>query len=88
MKSIDDKINDVSILKFNKNVTGYAKKQSLELRFFDIFKTGGIELFGIDKLKSINLKNIELKIIENDNHFLTSHAFKDKYLYEWLEKNI
>ena len=28
------------------------------------------------------------KIIENDNHFLTSHAFKDKYLYEWLEKNI
>jgi HAD superfamily hydrolase (TIGR01484 family) len=49
MKSIDDRINDVSILKFNKNVTGYAKKQSLELRFFDIFKTGGIELFGIDK---------------------------------------
>ena len=41
-----------------------------------------------DKLKSINSKNIELKIIENDNHFLTSHAFKDKYLYEWLEKNI
>ncbi len=51
MKSIDDRINDVSILKFNKNVTGYAKKQSLELRFFDIFKTGGIELFGIDKHK-------------------------------------
>ena len=51
MKSIDDRINDVSILKFNKNVTGYAKKQSLELRFFDIFKTGGIELFGIDKQK-------------------------------------
>ena len=41
-----------------------------------------------DKLKSIDSKNIELKIIENDNHFLTSHAFKDKYLYEWLEKNI
>ena len=51
MKSIGDRINDVSILKFNKNVTGYAKKQSLELRFFDIFKTGGIELFGIDKQK-------------------------------------
>ena len=51
MKSIDDRINDVSILKFNKSVTGYAKKQSLELRFFDIFKTGGIELFGIDKQK-------------------------------------
>lgn len=41
-----------------------------------------------DKLKNIDSKNIELKIIENVNHFLTSHAFKDKYLYEWLEKNI
>lgn len=41
-----------------------------------------------DKLKGINSTNIELKIIENDNHFLTSHAFKDKHLYEWLEKNI
>lgn len=41
-----------------------------------------------NKLKNIDSKNIELKIIENDNHFLTSHAFKDKYLYEWLEKNI
>ena len=51
VKSIDDRINDVSILKFNKNVTGYAKKQSLELRFFDISKTGGIEIFGIDKQK-------------------------------------
>lgn len=51
MKSIDDRINDVSVLKFNKNVTGYAKKQSLELRFFDISKAGGIELFGIDKQK-------------------------------------
>ena len=26
MKSIDYRINDVSVLKFNKNVTGYAKK--------------------------------------------------------------
>ena len=41
-----------------------------------------------DKLKNINSTNIELKIIENDNHFLTSHAFKEKHLYEWLEKNI
>ena len=38
--------------------------------------------------QKIEAKNIELKIIENDNHFLTSHAFKDKYLYEWLERNI
>lgn len=41
-----------------------------------------------NKLKNINTKNIELKIVENDNHFLTSHAFKDKYLNEWLRKNI
>lgn len=36
----------------------------------------------------MNVDNIELKIIKDDNHFLTSHAFKDKYLYEWLERNI
>lgn len=41
-----------------------------------------------DKLKKIDSKNIELKIIDNENHFLTSHAFKDDYLYEWLERNI
>ena len=40
------------------------------------------------KLEEIGAKKVELKIIEKDNHFLTSHAFKDKYLYEWLEKNI
>ncbi len=51
MKSIDHRIDDISILKFNKNVTGYTKKQSLELRFFDISKSGGIELFGVDKQK-------------------------------------
>lgn len=31
---------------------------------------------------------MKLKIIEKDNHFLTSHAFKDKYIYEWLNKNL
>lgn len=40
------------------------------------------------KLKDIGTSNIELKIIKDDNHFLTSHAFKDKYIYEWLDKNI
>lgn len=51
MKSIDNRINEVSVLKFNKNVTGYAKKQALELRFFDIFQYGDIKLFDIDKEK-------------------------------------
>ena len=41
-----------------------------------------------DKLKSVGANNIELKIVKDDNHFLCSHAFKDKYLFEWLERNI
>ena len=41
-----------------------------------------------NKLKSMGANNIELKIVKDDNHFLTSHAFKDKYMYEWLAKNI
>lgn len=41
-----------------------------------------------NKLKNIDATNVELKIVENDNHYLTSHVFKDKYLYEWLSKNI
>lgn len=51
MRSIESKIEEVSILKFNKNVTGYSKKQSLDLRFFNIFEKGGIELIGINKEK-------------------------------------
>ena len=45
-------------------------------------------ILAYEKLKNIGSENIEFKMIENDNHFLTSHAFKDKHLYEWLEKNI
>lgn len=51
MRSIESKIEEVSILKFNKNVTGYSKKQSLDLRFFNIFEKGGIELIEINKEK-------------------------------------
>lgn len=40
------------------------------------------------KLKKIGSNTVELKLVENDNHYLTSHAFKDNYLYEWLERNI
>lgn len=40
-----------------------------------------------NKLSDIGATNIELKIIKGDNHFLTSHAFKDDYMYEWLMKN-
>lgn len=41
-----------------------------------------------NKLKNIGTKNMELKIVKNANHFLSSQAFKDEYLHEWLEKNI
>ena len=41
-----------------------------------------------NKLKELGASNVELKIIEKGNHFLTSHAFKEQYIYEWLEKNI
>ncbi len=60
MKILDNRIRDVSILKFNQNVTGYTKKQSLELRFFDIFKTGGIELLNVDKEKKYVLMDDNL----------------------------
>lgn len=41
-----------------------------------------------EKLKDGNAKDVELKIINNDNHFLTSHAFKDQYIYTngWKRK--
>ena len=41
-----------------------------------------------NKLKKLGANNIELKIVKDDNHFLTSHAFKDDYIYKWLDKNI
>ena len=39
-------------------------------------------------LKKNGAENIELKIIPGENHYLTSHGFKDKYMLEWLERNI
>ena len=41
-----------------------------------------------NKLKDIGATNIELKIIKNDNHYLSTHAFEDKYLYKWLDKSV
>lgn len=41
-----------------------------------------------DKLKKCDATSVELKIIKGDNHFLSSHAFKDEYMLEWLERNI
>ena len=60
MQSLDNTLSDISILKFNHNVSGYAKKQSLELRFFDIFKNGGIDVIGIDRKKDYILMDDNL----------------------------
>lgn len=51
MKSITDDLEDVAVLKFNNSAVGYSTRQSLELRFFDIYKHGGIKTLGIDKNK-------------------------------------
>lgn len=45
-----------------------------------------IEIY--NALKNKNAKNVELKIIKNDNHYLSTHAFEDPYLYEWLDNNL
>ena len=47
-----------------------------------------VSKYTYDKLKAIDADNITFKIVKDDNHFLTSHAFKDDSLYEWLSKNI
>ena len=53
-------IEDITMLKFNKNASGYSKKQSLELRFFDIKNYGGIKLINIDKSKKYILMDDNL----------------------------
>jgi len=45
-----------------------------------------IEIHNI--LMEQNAKDVELKIIEGETHFLSSHAFKDSYIFEWLDKRI
>lgn len=32
--------------------------------------------------------NVMLKVFEKENHFLTSHAFKDPNLWKWVQENI
>ena len=50
-KVINNNITDISLLNFNNNASGYKKKQSVKLRFFNIEDYGGIEIVGIDKTK-------------------------------------
>lgn len=50
-KVINNNITDISLLNFNNNASGYKKKQSVKLRFFNIEDYGGIDIVGIDKNK-------------------------------------
>lgn len=59
-KIIDNNLEDISLLKFNKIASGYTKKQSFELRLFDVNDFGGIELYGIDKSKKYFLADDNL----------------------------
>lgn len=45
-KIVDSNLTDVTLLKFNKLVSGYKNKQLVELRNFDISDYGGIEKVG------------------------------------------
>lgn len=54
-KIVNPDIKDVLLLKFNKNVSGYANKQLVELREFDINKFGGLLKIGNFDIKKIVL---------------------------------
>lgn len=66
-KIINPNFSDVSILKFNLKTSGYAKKQSMELRYFDIDNYGGIKLLGID---------LETEYILLDDNLLTGKTMQ------------
>lgn len=59
-KSLNENIEDVLVLQFSDYASNYKKKQSIELRFFDIEKNGGIVIDGIDRNKDCILMDDNL----------------------------
>lgn len=59
-KILNPNNENIGILNFSKNVSGYSKKQSSELRTFNVDKCGGIELIDIDKNKKVILMDDNL----------------------------
>ena len=45
-----------------------------------------IEIY--DKLIESGAKDVELKLIEDGNHYVCSTAYKDPYVYKWLVKKL
>ena len=93
IKSINNAISDVSILKFNKNASGYSKKQSIDLRFFDISKSGGIMQVGIDKNKKYIL--VDDNLLTGKNHGAIDYRLFFNFIqglyfpspYSWRDPN-
>lgn len=59
-KILNPNNENIGILNFSKNVSGYSKKQSSELRTFNIKDCGGIKLIDIDKSKKVILMDDNL----------------------------
>ena len=66
-KIVNPDVDDVLLLKFNKDVSGYANKQLVDLREFDINKFGGLL-----KVGDFNAKNIVLM----DDNVLTGKTIQ------------
>ena len=45
-----------------------------------------IEIY--DALINNGASDVELKLVENENHYLCSTAYKDPYVYKWLRKKL
>lgn len=77
-------LNKVKVKLYEKHE--YIKKDSTIIYFkkyiIDISKSKEI----YNALKDTS--DVEFKIAKDDNHFLSSHAFKDNYIYNWLEKRL
>ena len=45
-------------------------------------------ILAYEKLKEVGASNIELKLIDNEKHYVCSTTYKEPYVYKWLCKKI
>ncbi len=77
-KVINDKIDDVLLLKFNKKVSGYVNKQLMELRKFNINKYGG--LFQVGDIKNNNIAILDDNMLTGKTIQLAINTLYDEKL--------
>lgn len=82
-KTINKNVKDVLILKFNKQVSGYANKQLIDIRKFNIKEYGGID--GIEKLKNERIVLLDDNILTGKTLQLAITALYD---YNLITNNI